>query len=92
MPLTGFVCQKNVKDQNGHYVGELYIRIETPPSGWCFRPASQSGPPDDSDFTHTATDAEAEAACDKFLSDSGYTGDAWGCPTGHVLPSKKKTP
>jgi hypothetical protein len=87
MPLTGFVCEKYVTDKSGKYVGTLYCRIESIPPGWVFRPASQNGPPDDKDFTLTATDTDAMAACDQFLKDSGYIGQGWGCPDKTTRPS-----
>jgi hypothetical protein len=89
MPLTGFVCQNYITDQNGKYVGYLYCRTETKPPGWVFRTAGE-GPPDDKDFTLVDTDDEAIAACDKFLKDSGYIGQAWACPD-HGLTSAPHT-
>jgi hypothetical protein len=74
MPLTGFVCQANIRDGQDTYIGNVYSRFYEN-QGWVYRTFAQ-GQPDDSDFTPVANDDEAISQPAKWAKDAGWAATA----------------
>jgi hypothetical protein len=78
MPLTGFVCQANIRDSQDIYIGNVYSRFYAN-QGWVYR-TIQQGQPDDTDFTPVANDDEARSEPAKWARDAGYQMGGYACP------------